>query len=146
MLKTKKKRFNIAITGAKNSGKSSTVYLLKNILIVNGGTLKEIIYLKKDNRHFISTIEYGGKTIMLISADDYTEHLEKIETEFDICVCTTPSRGKSKDYISNMFNKIIWIEKGAISIKNIPSINSKKLQKENNKRFAYDIFKIIANL
>ena len=112
----------MALWAKSNSGKTKTIAILIDLLILNGG---KILYYKEfdcDNR--LCIINFNDKTIGITTHGDTRALLEKDfkeldekNIEIDIYICASHIKGQTVDYLRSAFKaeNICWLEKSRLS-------------------------------
>ena len=112
----------IALRGVGNSGKTTSLKLLRNMLCKKNNT-SESYYRELENpeKDFISFIRIGETTICITSQGDYAPLMRKplesaISKNCNIIICACRSYGDTQSIINDIFIKYkkTWITKNQL--------------------------------
>ncbi len=106
----------IALYEKGNSGKSTTIIKLINILVSGGASEYECDKIAGEK---VSVIRLGGKKIGITSRGDDKSVLKddfSLLGECDLYVCASRTKGQTKEYLTEKFgDEIIWQRKWRVT-------------------------------
>lgn len=107
----------IALWGKHDSGKTTTIHFLRDILLKRGANETKIV----DEYDFISVFDFQDKKVGVISGGDTKEILTgnfgKLPNDCDVVICPSRTKGETVHYLEKLvFNQedLIWVKKARI--------------------------------
>lgn len=109
----------IALWEKHDSGKTSTMKFLRDILLKHGAKEEKFV----GDNDFISVFDFQNKKVGVISGGDTKEILEENfkylqDSNCDVVICPSRTKGETVHYledIASQNNELIWVEKARLS-------------------------------
>ena len=108
----------IALWGKRDSGKTSTIKFLRDILLKRGAKEENVL----EGNDFISVFDFQNKKVGVISGGDTKDilsgNLNLLPKACDVIICPSRTKGETVHYLENIAlsdNDLIWVEKARLS-------------------------------
>lgn len=107
----------IALWGKHDSGKTTTIQFLRDILLKRGAKEEKIV----DEYDFISVFDFQDKKVGVISGGDtkdiLTGNFGKLPNDCDVVMCPSRTKGETVQYLEELVfsqEDLIWVKKAEI--------------------------------
>lgn len=107
----------IALWEKHDSGKTSTIKFLRDILLKRGAKEEKIV----EENDFISVFDFQNKKVGVISGGDTKEilnaNMNLLPKDCDVVICPSRTKGETVHYLEALVCKqedLIWVEKARI--------------------------------
>lgn len=108
----------IALWEKHDSGKTSTMKFLRDILLKRGAKEENIV----QENDFISVFDFQNKKVGVISGGDTKDilsgNLNRLPKDCDVVICPSRTKGETVHYLEDIAlhdNDLIWVEKARLS-------------------------------
>ena len=108
----------IALWEKHDSGKTSTMKFLRDILLKRGAKEENIV----EENDFISVFDFQNKKVGVISGGDTKDilsgNLNRLPKDCDVVICPSRTKGETVHYLEDIAlhdNDLIWVEKARLS-------------------------------